>query len=172
MDNWIIFIPGRLSIIRGYRGTCTMLRARTNTVLVRADVVIETVRLAEESAVTNIIKVENEDEDSTKIMKKHSRFSTIYDSPQRQGQYTGNDATSEGRSEARTIELTRAAQLELANYLSLPTGSTVLVEEEQSSISTVGTYSPKVVVCQCYLHSVRESFLGLWSSFVCETFKY
>jgi len=31
----------------------------------QADVVIETVRLAEESAVTNIIKVENEDEDST-----------------------------------------------------------------------------------------------------------
>ena len=92
--------------------------------IAQADVVMETVRLAEESAEKNIIKIENEDEDPTKIMKKRSRFSTIYDSPQRQGQNTtGNDATIEGKSEARTIELIRAAQLELANYLSLPTST-------------------------------------------------
>ena len=90
---------------------------------IQADVVIETVRLAEESVEKNIIKIKNEDEDSTKTKKKHSRFSAIYDSPQRHGRNTtGNDAI-EGKSEARTIELTRAAQLELANYLGLPTST-------------------------------------------------
>jgi len=37
--------------------------------IAQADVVIETVRLAEESAEKNIIKIENEDEDSTKTKK-------------------------------------------------------------------------------------------------------